>query len=231
MKKVWHCIPLNHFRMVLATGCLMFRRLSGYVNSNEEPFEGSSQWWIPKAMEEAAVQQGADRDEYRRERAYWGRLQLQVVLVHCWCKTEHEVAFLWEEFGRPGPAVAIVSRLERLIRAVPGEVTVGHVQYSDYENDRTYYSANVFSRGFMKARHLAYQREVRAAVWDNALLKSGWGREAADERMPINVDLATLIEEIVVNDTSIVAEVRQALRAADLAAPVRCSARLHNPRY
>jgi hypothetical protein len=227
---LWRYMPFDRFREAIATGKLFFVRLSTYVREGTDDHEGASPRLVPDALETVAARNGS-LEQYKADEAKYGILKLQTVLVNCWHKREHEEDWMWNAYGCGRQAVAIVTRLDWLIDAVPEYVTVGHVEYADFATEPTFY-ANIFSRAFMKRRVHRADLEVRAVMQDDELIRGGWGREVTDKGLPVPVNLARLMETVVVRGAALLEPAKQILAEAGFVnVPVRLSELLETPRY
>lgn len=227
---LWRYMPFDRFREVVETSALFFVRLSTYVREGMDDHEGASPRLVPDALEAVAAQNG-QLEQYKADQEKYGILKLQTVLVNCWHKREHEEDWMWNSYGHGREAVAIVTRLDSLIDAMPEHVTVGHVEYADFATEPTFY-ANIFSRAFMKRRVHRADLEVRAVMQDADLLRTGWGREVADKGLSVHANLERLIEAVVVREAALLEPTKQLLTEAGLGkVPVRLSELLDIPRY
>lgn len=226
---LWRYLPFDRFDESLKRGELFFVRLSTYVREDIDDHEGASPVNIPNIFETIAAQKG-QLEQYKAEEAKYGILKLQTILVNCWHEREHEEDWMWKAYGRGRDAVAVVTRLDSLIESVPDFVTVGHVEYADFAVEPTFY-ASIFSRAFMKRREHVADREVRAVMQDDELLRTGWGREVMDNGIWIPVNLRRLLEAVVVRHPDLLTVTQNALEGAGLGhVPVRLSEMLQQPR-
>ncbi len=252
-EKTWRYTPCERFREVLSERSLYFTRLSTYLKEDGDNFEGASPALVPDAMEKYWAKHDL-LEEYRAEEAKYGPLKLQTVLVNCWHKREYEADGMWARYGRQEPAIAVVSCLERLIDSMPEHVTVGHVEYVDFATE-PFFHAGIFARAFMKRRLFEDEREVRAVLQDDDLIRTGWGVEVGSNGflVPVKIDrhpafialligtssngflvpvkIDRLIESVVVGSLDLMEPVMKELAAAGLTVPVRLSERIGRPRY
>jgi hypothetical protein len=232
---VWRYLPLPRFVEALRTRSLFFTRLSYYAMYGDRR-EGSAPLTVPKIRESVLREQGVDLERYNDETREFWLTMLQTVLVNCWHKREHESEPMWERYGRDQDSVAIVSTLDRLIESMPKEVTVGHVEYVDFET-HLFYSTNSRDRAFMKARTLEDEREVRAVLVESPIVEKGrWSitiPPGQENGHPVDIDLRTLIASVVLSPvtTSREDDLVASLQAAGISAPVKRSECSAPPRY
>jgi len=226
---LWRYLPFDRFAEIIAQRKLFFVRLSTYVREGIDDHEGASPVYLPNIMEMVAAQRG-QLQHYKANEATYGVLKLQTVLVNCWHKREHEEDWMWRSYGRGRDAVAIVTRLDYLIDSMPEFVTVGHVEYSDFSTERTFH-ASIFTRAFMKRLVHEADREVRAVLQDDDLIKNGWGRDVPGKGLWVPIHLERLIEAVVVRDPQRLAPTRKILAEAGLThVPVLLSVMLKSPK-
>ena len=234
-ERVWRYFPKQHFIDAVQTGSLFFTRLSTYVTAGDA-FEGSTPRPFAEQRDAHYAGRGVDIEAYRRESAEFWLKMLQTVLVNCWHKRDHESLPMWERYVGDRPGIAVTTTLERLITAMPEAVTVGHVEYVDFDTDGSF-TANPYARAFMKRKELEDEREVRADLMEPPITENGrWSIEvrAGEElghRVP--VDLGTLIESVVLSPSSASArgEIADVLRSASLDVPLEDSKIGRPPMY
>lgn len=233
-ERAWRYMPFERFVDTIATGSLWFTRLSVHATEGDR-FEGSSPRYVPDIREEVIRSQGGDVEQFRQQNAAFNLQMLQTVLVNCWHKREHESRPMWERYGKGRPAVAIVSTLERLIDSMPDDVTVGHVDYVDFSMHDEFYSANLFTRAFMKSHDLEDEREVRATLTRGLITENGRWRieinpgEERGFRVPVN--LQHLMAAVVVSDARIHDMARRLLSSAGINVEPLPSISIGDPTY
>lgn len=118
----------------------------------------------------------------------WGARSL--LYISAWHLSEHESDAMWKIYLKDCAGVAIQSTVGRMIEAfrdTPQEVTIGAIEYSDYERD-DFSAADIFSLAMHKRRNYEHEKELRAIVMCN---EGGSGKR-------VNVDLDAMIQKVYV---------------------------------
>ena len=150
--------------------------------------------------------------------------------INCWHSNQHESAAMWKIYLKSDEGIAVRSTFDRLARCFDeddklNQVCIGRVDYLDYDNAEIPMN-NAFYPFVSKRVSFAHEREVRAVIM----------MPAANEApgLNIHVDLATLVEEVVLAPFSPVwiRELAAAvLRRYSLEAPLRQSRLGEDPLY
>lgn len=232
---VWRYMPKDRLIELLRTRKLFFTRLSRLIEVGD-PYEGSMPVPVAAVREMAHRSRGIDVEAFRNDNERFFRTMLQTVLVNCWHKREFESRPMWERYGKGGQAVAIVTTLDKLIDAMPESVTVGHVEYVDFQTHQSF-SFSIQARCFLKGRELEDEREVRAVLQDPPLVENGrWSISIPDDLKAgfgVDVRIENLVGRIVISPASpqVLDEVAAEVRAAGIDAPVSHSELLRRPDY
>lgn len=121
--------------------------------------------------------------------------------INCWHLNEFESAAMWKLYAQTREAMAIKTTYYRLSRVFYDSVTLGLVQYIDFDTADLASTGRYHDDRFMHKRlSFAHEREVRAIRWNRA----GWGAGPEYEApmgIPVPVDLEELIESVYVAPT------------------------------
>src|SRR5207249_4280374 len=133
-------------------------------------------------------------------------------MVNCWHASTHESAAMWRLYAPTTAAVAIRSTVRRLRSAValappppPGfggsdRVHIGMIDYIDFASQRIP-DGSFAAQFFRKRRSFEHERELRALVLQFPLASPDhvdYERRPTDAGLPVKVDLAQLIDKVLV---------------------------------
>jgi hypothetical protein len=224
----------DRFIELARTRKLYFTRLSRLIEL--DPYEGSVPVPVAAAREIAYLQRGVDMERFRNENEAFHRLMLQTVLVSCWHKREFESRPMWERYGKGEPAVAIATTLDKLIDAMPDQITVGHVEYVDLLTHQSF-SFSLLARCYLKGRELEDEREVRAVLYDPPVVENGrWSISIPEDKKSgfgVEVRLEDLLGKVVISPGSpqIIDEIKSEVESAGIDALVSQSELVRRPEY
>lgn len=91
--------------------------------------------------------------------------------ANCWHLANHESAAMWKVYGEIHNAVAVVTDLRRIDRALPEykfSIQCGKVSYIDFEAT-TLDISNGFTPLLHKRESFEYENEVRLLIWDTSI--------------------------------------------------------------
>ena len=242
--RIWRYMDLAKFVSLVSRPALFFASAAELG----DPYEGA----LPKkdikarktALGTADAPGGISADEMV---ANMRRASLRAVIVSCWHMSDDESAFMWDLYGDRGIAVRTTfGGLRDGITDAEVSFTIGKVRYIDYH--RASLLSTDWRAPFMhKRKTYEVERELRVVAYRPAdgdwpehglALIERVGREGyADDGYPgryVEVDLGTLVEEVVVAPGSrlgFLEDVKSAADAFGLGAPVRQSSLDDPPEY
>ena len=126
--------------------------------------------------------------------------------VNCWNKKDNESAALWKIYSDFSKGIMIKSSIGRLIRALEiakKDVSLSEIRYIDYDVD-IMPDGNSSFPFLHKQKAYSYEDEVRLIynIIPEEGLEYDWAIEEVQEGIYIEVDLAELIDEIVIGPYS-----------------------------
>lgn len=206
---IWRYLSFARFLAVLTQQALYFARPEAFGDPfeaaigpekhREEWLEGSRRMFR-EVLEEARAAGSLDAnvaidDETERLLSDWRQLNRVIPMntyVSCWHEADFESEAMWRLYAKDTTeGIAIRSTCGRLRKAIAGlsGLRIGRVTYRDYEAG----PMHPMLRFFNKRLAFQHEREIRAAFL-------ALDEEPSNEpgRL-IQVDLATLIEEVVVS--------------------------------
>jgi hypothetical protein len=205
---IWRYMDLAKYLSMLDRRCLYFARaiLLG------DPFEGSS----TKRMVSEREYIRANRATNPALAAYKDmpetifasmsqafKWMVQFYLISCWHMNEHESAAMWKLYSSSNEAVCIQSTYRRLRLCLPKCVSIGEVNYINYDTDG-FSSLNAFNFIMHKRLSFAHERELRAIFWETDGTPDAQPYKARIEPngLEIELDLPALIERVYVSPTA-----------------------------
>ena len=249
---LWRYIDIEKFESLLSRRALFFCRSDRF----SDPYEGAAPDrevdYRPHAYREIAAMTGKPDDEeiaHRIAATLEGhqRSLRQSVIVSCWHSNSHESDAMWRLYLKDWYGVAVqttVPRLKSSFAVTDYKVYAGKVRYLDYLTDIYYDSAdfpidghNVMVPFIHKRQYFVHENEYRALV-DLSKTSPGpaydWSQDENQNGKFISVDLATLIEQVVVPpqaDADFVQVVDDLLKESGLDVPVVRSSMSSEPRF
>ena len=130
--------------------------------------------------------------------------------VSCWHANHHESAAMWSLYGRETKCVAVRTTYSRLDSVLPNTIWLHPMTYIDYDTDELTAAALSISPFFHKRKSFLHENEVRAVIQDHShkrldesrIIQVWADEESADKVRTVQVDLNTLIEQVVISPTS-----------------------------
>lgn len=151
--KVWRYIDLPKLIWTLEQKALYFARLDMLVDA----FEGAV------TQPTYASQQLEHRPEVFSE---FRRVDMRrQTFVNCWRVGDSESEAMWRLYCRGKAGVALQTTYSRLDRSLSSVLSLGVVQYVDYEVDIMQAPKNMLSAVMHKRKSFEHEREVRAVAW------------------------------------------------------------------
>ena len=194
-----------------------------------DPYEGV----LSKPVMEGFLQDFSDRfgdhEGAEQERRLLVNMPQEATYVSCWHLNDVESAAMWKLYVDGDVGVAVKSTFSRLCRAFDDskeEVTIGRVEYVDYDAARFSWS-HLLGRALHKRASFEHERELRAIVLADKIPGDTKG-------ISVKVHLDSLIEQVFVAPTAqpwMADLVRQVCRKYSLAADVVQSSLNCGPLY
>lgn len=194
---LWRYLNFTKFLSLLEEDALFFSR----VDLLEDPFEGSFSRVNTKMR--PLIYPKNMQGSYNNVYDHFKKLR-RFTLVNCWHENTHESIAMWKIYSKENEGVAIKTNFSSLSGSFrssdPENVYIGRVQYADYEEEFIPES-NSMAPFMYKRKSFEYEHEVRALI--QGLATSAKHEQDLSERysqggLYINVDIPTLIHEIVV---------------------------------
>ena len=122
--------------------------------------------------------------------------------LNCWHMNENESMAMWQVYGGLGKAISIQSTYQRLHDSVTEDVTLGLVEYIDFDTESFFAEERkAVSPFYFKRKPFDYENELRASIQ-----RHKWGvadpNEVFDESeigIDLVIDLNKLIVRVVVS--------------------------------
>lgn len=195
--------------------------------------QGHFDWW-DQSIAKAATE--GQRTTLEHNRGFLGRMSAQFrshYYVSCWHRNEHENNAMWSCYTETRDAVAIKTRYDALVEALPEYAFVGNVRYVDYSILRKP-SMNMFEFIMHKDVYFAFEQETRVVVFPpaanpNHIAHFGENHFASESNRAFrcfapSMDFARLIQGITVHpdaDDGFFGKVRDLCEANRLPEPQR----------
>jgi len=121
--------------------------------------------------------------------------------ISCWHLRDTESQTMWNVYGRIGKSIALQSTYDRFHNAVTEHVTLGLVEYIDYDSESFYSEARKAASPFyFKRKEFSSERELRGTIQ-----RHEYGAIDPDEKfdetefgVDLVVELDDLIEKVIV---------------------------------
>lgn len=191
---LWRYLDIAKFLHLLDSSSLFFTRLTSF----SDPFEGhitkgtlNDLMNIPKSFPEEERQY---REKAIRQNVEFFIKNRSLLCASCWHENETESAAMWNQYAGTGQGLAIRTTFARFKKAFTPtnvEVSAGMIQYVDY-NIHNLDPTNIFNFGILKRQSFAHERELRALIMD----------PTNSSGVYVNIDLATLIENVIISPSS-----------------------------
>ena len=183
--KIWRYMSFDSYKDMLSSSCLYF--CEGNKLKKKDPYEGS--YLSFELLKKVSLK---DAVEFANKMKSCG----PSIRVNCWHLNDFESVAMWKIYGK---AVALQSTYKRLVEALrkcPCAVRVGEVSYivPGKESFKTEGPETVFVPWLHKHRGFAYERELRAVIWETDDMPV-----MDDGSVLAPVDLVTLIEAVYVS--------------------------------
>jgi hypothetical protein len=169
--KIWRYMDLAKYLYFITYKSLFFSR----IDKLDDPYEGSfpkidkakDLGWIESlALGEKAMRQELI-EKMKADDAKISKNMQKDNFLNCWHMNEYESMAMWRLYGEQNKSIAIQSTYEKLHNAVTEYVTLGLVEYIDYEKDTMFegkqYGAPIF---FFKRKAFEFEHELRGIMED-----------------------------------------------------------------
>jgi len=204
--RIWRYMDLPKYLYFVTYKSLFFSR----IDKLDDPYEGSFPKvdkakhldWIEqfskseKAMPQEMVEKMKADDVKIRKNMQKDNF------LNCWHMNEHESMAMWRLYGEQNKSIAIQTTYEKLHNAVSEYVTLGIVEYLDYEKDTMFegkqYGAPIF---FFKRRAFEFENELRAIMGRHKLgaIDPDQKYDDAEAGWDFKVDPSSFVERVVVS--------------------------------
>jgi hypothetical protein len=196
--RLWRYMDLSKYLALVSTSSLWF---SSAIRLGD-PHEGSMSQANIRLR--PVIYKDPITPEILEQQIRFRKNLLACTYINCWHHADYESAAMWQLY-KNDHGIAIVSNYARMKTSLKGEsgILVGHVNYSDYEND--WIPEGNFLAPFMhKRRSFEHEQEVRAIVTifplrTDSSLEGGSGvdfRIESPEGLIVPTDLGGLIQEV-----------------------------------
>ncbi|BEV04332.1 hypothetical protein [Chryseobacterium gambrini] len=210
--KIVRYLDLVKFLSLIQTNRLYFSRLDKF----EDNYEGTvpeltakdyKEWYtyftknhlldiISTSVEEHVEQTIAEEKEAKEK-------YKKLVCVSCWNKYNSESYALWKIYSDLSKGVMITTSIERLktaFRDTDEQIQLSEIKYLDYKKDKMQLG-NMNYPIIHKSIHYDYEKEIRLIykVPFESGLEYDWSKEENQFGKYLDVDVNTLIEEIIVS--------------------------------
>lgn len=196
-KEIWRYRSLERYISILDQQCLWFSRPDEF----DDPFEGS----LPrKNIEKRRRKYNQSVSKDRSAVRYIYRF---TAYLNCWYSENHESDAMWRIYSEDGNALAIKSTPSNLRKAIdnPDSPISGEVEYRDYQSFEIT-TENPMAPLFYKRSAFDFEKEFRILVhyYDNSLAGSNSEniKEVQPRGVPVEIDVDTLIDEVVISPTA-----------------------------
>lgn len=194
---------------MIETSRLFHTRLDQF----NDAFEGAVTYEYARLRESGALKSFFGPKEYET----WNLKVLRLSsYATCWHASEYESDAQWKLYASGGAGIAVLSTMERLVKAVDfaphSSGILGQVEYVDFETHNMLHKphATVMRPGFLKRRSFEHEREVRGIIFmnlsfggvehvilDDAFIESM--RLSKPRSIEAKVDLPDLLQAIVIS--------------------------------
>lgn len=165
---LWRYMDTSKFEWLLSHGRL-FMPLAGRLGDRWEGTmpKGHSDWWNESIAKAATEDQRATLVHNQTFIGKMAQVFRSHYYVSCWHRNDHENHAMWACYTSSSQAVAIKTRYELLVEALPEYVFVGNVRYVDYSIGRQP-SMNMFEVIMHKDAFFTFEQETRAVAFPPA---------------------------------------------------------------
>jgi len=206
---LWRYMDFTKYVYLLNRNSLFFCR----ADKIGDPYEGSvpqvdRDSWTRSHMKMRAGDQPIPAEVIKgmlRDESRFRRNMQKDTFLNCWHMSDHESLAMWKVYGNDDKSIAIRSTYERLHLCLPETVTMGLVEYIDFQSESQYHDGKQAASPFYyKRKAFEYEHEVRCS-----LQRFKWGVQDPDQYYDLNetgidvpVDLDQLITGVVVSPAS-----------------------------
>jgi hypothetical protein len=226
---IWRYMDLAKYLAILQRQSLFFPRAS----LMGDPFEGSSTKLMVAAREQFL--QSINHPELHMELGQAFKGMVQKYLISCWHMNELESAAMWSLYLRSNEGVCIQSTYRRLRSCLPKCVSIGEVEYVNYDTER-FSPEIIFNLIMHKRKSFEHERELRAVFWemDESPDAQTYKTKIEPTGLWIPVNLPSLIERVCISLTAeawLASVIDGVTTKYDLQVPVVQSALAESPLY
>jgi len=204
--KIWRYMDLPKYLYFITNRSLFFAR----VDKLDDPFEGS----YPKPDKEKKIEflsKLGDStppippevvEKMLADDSKIARNMQKDNFLNCWHLAEHESMAMWKVYGEQNKAIAVQSTYEKLHQSVSEYVTLGLVEYLDYQRDTMFagkqYGAAIF---FFKRIAFSFENELRATMgrWKPGVVDPDQKYDDNEVGWDHFVDPAAFVEKVIVS--------------------------------
>ena len=207
---VWRYMDLSKFIWMIQREALFYCR----SDSLGDPFEGHYTKVIADQEEEhintlrannefAAIAAAVNAEEMAREVYRARTLELpkqlkQKYFVSCWHMNEEESPAMWKLYTSQNESICIRSKYKTLASLLPEQSLLGIVEYIDYHRE-SFDTTEMWSYIIHKRKSFQHEQEIRAAIYRGETCPF---ESVGEKGLVVPINIATLIEEIIVSPTS-----------------------------
>jgi len=203
---IWRYMSTEKYLYLICFRKLFFSR----ADKLDDNFEGS---WTKLDAEKRRLshekmfspKEGMPKDFIEKDIENMMKIQKNMTkktFLNCWHVNTQESLAMWQTYGALGKAIVIQSTYETLHNCVDERVTLGLVEYKDYENESFFDDQRKAASPFyFKRKAYEYEKELRASIQ-----RMKWGvvdpNEQFDENekgMEIDIDVNKLIGKVIVS--------------------------------
>ncbi len=161
--KIWRYMDFAKYVWFLETKLLYFVRVDRLDDQFEGTYGRANRRMRPevyKGLYEDGPNEFNRQVRHRDEIFRWLR---QWTFINCWHQNDYESAAMWRLYAETNQAIAILSTYEKLRAQLPKEVSIGMIEYKDYDAEWLPEGHTLWP--FVhKRKSFEHERELRAII-------------------------------------------------------------------
>lgn len=184
-KTIWKYMTFEHFKDLITTKALYFRRVGAFEDVFEGKYAIANKHLRPEVYKDSVIP---------RQSGYNAIEQIirNESFACCFHMSKYETAFMWNLYAE-SRGIAIKTTTSRLKRALVDEskkIYLSPIRYIDYDRDFLW-EGNIMYLAFHKRKSFAPEKELRALILDQS--------SAGADGVKAKVDLKELLYEVYVS--------------------------------
>lgn len=197
--KLWRYSDFTKFIDLLSTKSLFFSRSDLLGDS----FEGSYSRANIKLRPHVYKDLGDNLEEMMSKRKEFSKWIRSWTYCNCWHMNEYESAAMWKLYSKSNEAIAVQTKYNKLVKALPGNVYIGKINYINYQDDWIP-EGNILYPFMHKRKSFEHENEIRAIIpnFPNKNKEIFVGKLNNKKGLKVEININEVIEAIYVSPNS-----------------------------